>query len=163
MRKTFLPALLLAGSALAGAGLAWAEGEAAPPPMEQDGGHFHHFMHRHEPGAHIEGRLAFLKTELQIKPAQQKAWDDFSAAAHQSVKVMQDARPQRPDGEKKHDRADWTPPPVPDRLDRAEKIMNARLTALHTVAGPVKALYATLDAAQKKTADELFKGPMGFH
>jgi TPP-dependent trihydroxycyclohexane-1,2-dione (THcHDO) dehydratase len=52
---------------------------------------------------------------------------------------------------------------VPDRLDRAEKIMNARITALHTVAGPIKALYATLDTTQKKTADELFKGPMGFH
>jgi hypothetical protein len=162
MRKTFLPALLLAGSALAGAGLAWAEGETSPPAaMEQDGGHFHHFMHR--PGAHLEGRLAFLKTELQIKPAQQKAWDDFSTAAHQSVKVMQDAHPPRPDGEKKHEHGDWTPPPVPDRLDHAEKMMNARLTALHTITGPVKALYATLDTTQKKTADELFKGPMGFH
>ena len=167
MRKTFLPAVLLAACALAGVGFAVAQGEEPPGPpdhmmMAEGGpgggpGDHHFFMRHHRPGEHLEGHLAFIKTELQIKPAQQKAWDDFAAAAHQSVKIATDAMPQPPNDEKKgrRDRDDWTPPPVPERLDRAEKMLNVRLQILHTMAGPTKALYASLDDTQKKTADEI--------
>jgi hypothetical protein len=165
MRKTFVPALVLALSALAGVGFAAAQGAEERPPVMEGGpmqGHWG-FMHHHQPGAHLEGRLAYLKTELQIKPGQEKAWADFAAAAHQSVKIVQDARAGMHEGkgDKPDRKGDWTPPPVPARFDRAEKMLTTRLDALRAIEGPAKTLYAALDDTQKKTADEIFMGPMG--
>lgn len=40
---------------------------------------------------HIDGRLAFLRTELKITDAQQKAWDDFAAAMRSAAKNLQSA------------------------------------------------------------------------
>lgn len=158
MRKTFLPALLLAGSALAGAGIAATAapaGDAGPPPAMMDGPGRHVMRHHHfEPTRHLEGRLAFLKAELEIKASQESLWSDFAAASRKSAKIIEDARPDDGEG-KKRDMA------VPDRLDRAEKRLNARIDALETIKGPATKLYNSLDATQKQMADELMTRPMG--
>src|SRR5262249_11760055 len=121
----------------------------------------HHGMHRgfmrrdFDPTAHLEGRLAFLKTELQIKPAQESAWSDFASAARKSASILAQARPTQPEDRQ-------GPPAMPERLDRAEQRMTAHREALKTVKAPAKKLYDGLDETQKKTADELaFAGPMG--
>ena len=166
MRKNLLPALVLVGSALAGAGLV---AVAAPPPKPMDppagmmgppgadGPGYHRMMTmRHRSlSAHLDGRLAYLKAELKIKPAQESTWSDFAAGMRKSATILEESRPRM-------DREDRTgPPPVPARFDLAEQRLTARLDALKAIKGPAKRLYDSLDDDQKKTADELLRGPMG--
>jgi hypothetical protein len=40
---------------------------------------------------HIDGRLAFVRAELKITDAQQKAWDDFAAAMRAAANTLQTA------------------------------------------------------------------------
>jgi len=164
MRKIIVPALILGISALAGAGLVAAAPQSDSmdtPAGMTDGpggdGHGHHrFMMRHHwsPTEHLDGRLAYLKAELKIKPAQESAWSDFAAAARKSATIVEEARPEKPGGTR-------AALPVPARLDRAEERLTARLDALKALKSPTKKLYDSLDDTQKKSADELFHGPMG--
>ena len=52
------------------------------------------------------------------------------------------------------------PPTAADRTDAVVQMMTARLVSVKAIAAAEKALYAVLTDAQKKTADELFAGPM---
>jgi len=38
--------------------------------------------------AHIEGRLAFLKTELKITPEQEALWNDYTAAVKGNAETI---------------------------------------------------------------------------
>ena len=164
MRKLLVPALVLGLSGIAGAGLVAAAPQSDPqdPPGMMDGqgpggpGH-HGFMMRHHwnPAEHLDGRLAFLKAELKIKPAQEGVWSDFASAMRKSTTILAEARPEQPKDGK------FEPPPLPARLDRAEQRLQARLDALKAIKSPAKKLYDSLDDTQKKSADELFHGPMG--
>jgi hypothetical protein len=165
MRKRLVPALILAASAMAGAAIA----ATTPPPADDDrpgmaggpgedggpGGHHRHFFMRQHwnPAAHLDGRLAYIKAELKIKPAQEGAWTDFAAAFRKSATILDESRPGKP-GERQG------PMPIPARLDRAEQRLTAHLDALKTVKGPASKLYDSLDDSQKKAADELVLGPM---
>lgn len=162
MRVKLLPVLVLAGSALAGAALAGSSGPmgdpAGPGPDMGPQMMMHHGMmfHHGDPSRHLDGRLAFLKAELHVKPTQENAWSDFQAAARKAASMASAARPDKP-GQGLFEL------PVPARLDRAEQMLSAHLDALKTLKAPTKKLYDALDEEQKKTADELFMGPMGFH
>ncbi len=111
-------------------------------------------MHRFMAGEHIDGKLAFLKAELKIQPSQEKAWSAFDAAVRKSAKGLQ----------AKHDamknQKHWPELTTPERFDKMESMMSTRLEALRSVKGETSALYTALSADQKKTADELFAGPM---
>jgi len=48
-----------------------------------------------------------------------------------------------------------------DRLDQHEQLMAAQLDAVRAMNKSLKPLYAALSDDQKKTADQLFWGPMG--
>ena len=51
---------------------------------------------------------------------------------------------------------------LPDRLDQHEQLMAAaQLDAVRAMNKALKPLYAALSENQKKTADQLFWGPMG--
>ena len=50
---------------------------------------------------------------------------------------------------------------LPDRLDQHEQLMAAQLDAVRAMNKALKPLYAALNDDQKKTADQLFWGPMG--
>jgi LTXXQ motif family protein len=164
MRKNLLPALVLIGATLTGAGVVAVAAPPAPPeaPADMAGPHkdgpgHHRFMMRHHrnPGAHLDGRLAYLKAELKINPAQEGNWSDFAAAMRKSTAMLEESRP-------KMDRKDRAEPlAVPARFDLAEKRLTARLDALKTIKGPAKKLYDSLDDSQKKSADELLMGPRG--
>ena len=39
--------------------------------------------------AHMDGRLAFLRAQLKITSAQEKAWDDFANALRQAAKTRE--------------------------------------------------------------------------
>jgi hypothetical protein len=104
--------------------------------------------------SHIEGRLAYIKAELKVTDAQEALWNAYAAAARDNAKTMI-ARCSTVMG--KHD----SQVSLPDRLDQNEQLMAAQLDAMRVMDKALKPLYAALSDGQKKTADQLFWGPMG--
>lgn len=102
---------------------------------------------------HVEGRLAFIKTELKITDAQLPLWNAVADAIRADAKVMGDM----PGGMIGSMQAAT----LPDKLVTREKMLTAHLEALHRFRATVEPLYAALSDDQKKTADELLLGPMG--
>ena len=105
-------------------------------------------------GGHIEGRLAYIKAELKVTDAQEALWNAYAAAARDNAKIMV-AHCTTMMG--KHD----SQVSLPDRLDQHEQLMAAHLEAVRALDKTLKPLYAALSDSQKKTADQLFWGPMG--
>lgn len=118
-----------------------------------------------DPAQHIEGRLAFLRTELKITEAQMPQWKAFADALRANAKRMGDlmstmmssARmgPGMMSGQA------GTATNLPERLDRAEQHIATHLEILRAMKGPTTQLYAALSDEQKRTADQLIRGPMG--
>ena len=102
---------------------------------------------------HVEGRLAFLKTELKITDAQLPLWNAVADAIRASAKSMGDIAVGMMGGSQTAT--------LPDKLAMREKMMAAHLEALQKFKAAVDPLYAALSEEQKKTADELLIGPMG--
>lgn len=102
---------------------------------------------------HIEGRLAFLKTELKIADAQSGAWEAFANAVRENAKAMKAVHPAASDAAATN---------LPDRIERHEKALAAHLEALRRLKSAIGPLYTALTDEQKKLADELMIGPMGF-
>ena len=103
---------------------------------------------------HVEGRIAFLKTELKITDAQQPLWNAVGDAMRASAKDMAAMMPMmqsmiQPSGT------------LPEKLAGREKVMTAHLAALRKLKSAIDPLYAALSDEQKKTADQLMVGPMG--
>lgn len=106
------------------------------------------------PGAeHIEGRLAFLKTELKITEGQTAEWNAFADTVRANAKAMAETHQQV--------MSQGAPKTLPDRLVLEQKAMTAHLDALKKSAAALDELYGSLDADQKKTADAIIIGPMG--
>ena len=101
----------------------------------------------------VEGRLAFLKTELKITDAQLPLWNAVADAIRTNTKVMGDMSGSMMGGSQTAT--------LPDKLAMREKMMTAHLEALRRFKSAVEPLYAALSDEQKKTADELLMGPMG--
>jgi LTXXQ motif family protein len=106
----------------------------------------------------IDGRLAFLKTELKITDAQSAAWDDLAvtirttAEAHNTV--MRSMFEQLHDG-------DYFKMPLPERLGQHESNMESQLKQIKALRASVDTLYAVLEDDQKKVADEIVLPTMG--
>jgi len=91
---------------------------------------------------HLEG----LKADLKITEAQTKAWDEYAAAVKAATKTMIEQRRAMRD---KMDTATF-----PQRLDLHEAMLVSHLEQLRKTKAAANALYAVLDATQKKIADE---------
>ena len=106
----------------------------------------------------IDGRLAFLKTELKITEAQTAAWDAFAETVHATSEahnvLMQAMMEQMRDG-------DYFKMSLPDRLEFQQTQMEARLEQIKDMKGATDELYAVLDDDQKKAADETVLPMMG--
>ena len=102
---------------------------------------------------HVEGRLAFLKTELKITDAQLPLWNPVADAMRANAKTMGDMAGGMMGGSQTAT--------LPDKLAMREKMMAAHLEALRKFKAAVDPLYAALSEEQKKSADELLIGPMG--
>jgi hypothetical protein len=102
---------------------------------------------------HVEGRLAFLKTELKITDAQLPLWNavaDAIRANTKSVSAMMAGGMM----------AGSETATLPGKLALREKMMTAHLHGLRRFKAAVDPLYAALSPEQKKTADQLLMGPM---
>lgn len=102
---------------------------------------------------HIEGRIAFLHTELGITDAQQPQWNAFADALRRQADAMQGMQARMMQG--------GTPTNWPDRLSRHEQMLSARLDAIKAIEAPARALYGVLSPDQKSRADDLMSGAMG--
>ena len=116
-------------------------------------------------GQHVEGRLAFLKAELKITPAQEPLWSTFAdtlrANAQKIAGMMPCCGGVGGGGMKQRGAMMGTVPSFPERLDWQEKVLAARLDALRAMKGALTPLYAAFGDEQKRTADQLMHGPMG--
>src|SRR5262249_17994897 len=102
---------------------------------------------------HVEGRLAFLKTELKITEAQLPLWNAVADAIQANAKIMS--------GMSEGMMGSAQAATLPDKLALREKMMTAHLEALRKFKAAVDPLYAAFSDEQKKAADELLIGPMG--
>ena len=105
------------------------------------------------PFEHVEGRLAFLRTELKVTPQQEAQWNAFADAFRAVAKSAKDAMQQMMGGER--------PSSAAQRLERYERMLSFRLDAVRTVRAAFDPLYAALSDEQKKVADDLVSNPMG--
>ena len=140
----------------------------------------HGMMPMMDPSQHIEGRLAFLKTELKITDAQAPQWAAYADAVRANAKRMgqlmdemmssgmmnygtmmgsQGMMMQGQPGTMMQGQTGAVMS-VPDRLNWAERHMAAHMEMLQAIKGPAEDLYAVLSADQKSQADQLM-GPMG--
>jgi hypothetical protein len=103
---------------------------------------------------HVEGRLAFLKTELKITDAQLPLWNAFAEAARGNAKAIEDVMQGGIVGSSQS-------AALPAKLALREKMMTAHLEALRKLKTAVDPLYAALSNEQRKTADTLVLSPMG--
>jgi hypothetical protein len=108
---------------------------------------------------HVEGRLAFLKTEIKITSAQLPLWNAVADAIRANAKTMSGMMPggMMSGGMM----GNWETGTLPDKLTLREKMMTAHLDALRKFKAAADPLYAALSPEQKKTADQLLMGPMG--
>ena len=102
---------------------------------------------------HVEGRLAFLKTELKITDAQLPLWNGVADAIRANAKSVSEMS-----GPMMGSMHTGT---LPEKLAAREKMMTAHLEALRKFKAAVDPLYGALSDEQKKTADELLIGPIG--
>jgi hypothetical protein len=108
---------------------------------------------------HVEGTLAFLKTELKVTPRQTQAWEAFAgvyrdiAASHTPMMGEDMMGGGMKGGDRKAGGA--MAKPFPERMAMHTQMMERHLDAAKKFQAAVQPLYAALDTQQKKTADEL--------
>ncbi|MBX3584587.1 MULTISPECIES: Spy/CpxP family protein refolding chaperone [Hyphomicrobiales] len=98
---------------------------------------------------HVEGRIAFLRTELKVTDAQQPLWEAVAAALRENARGSTGMMQQEQDAQG-----------LPNSLERREKLLSARLDAVRQLRAAVEPFYASLDEVQKAAADNLLM-PMG--
>ncbi|WP_377808125.1 Spy/CpxP family protein refolding chaperone [Azospirillum sp. A29] len=155
-------ALLTSALLVAGLGVAvpvFAQGGPQPGGPGPAGGPDRHFARMCEDQeARLAGKLAYAEKKLNITEQQRAAWTKFADAARSSLKPTQDLCVKFKD----------TPPPaaLPQRLERAEQMMQAHLQQVQTVRPALTDLYAQLTPDQQKQADRMLNpgpGGMGGH
>jgi hypothetical protein len=104
---------------------------------------------------HVEGRLAYLKAELKITPAQEALWATFASVARDNAQTMA-ARCNTMMGQ-----SGTAALSLPERLDLHEQLMAAHLDAMRASDKALKPLYAAFDDAQKRAADQMLGAHMG--
>jgi hypothetical protein len=107
---------------------------------------------------HVEGRIAFLRTELKVTDAQQPLWNALAEAIRANAgaadEMMTAMRGGMPMGA-----SDST---APQRMEAQEKALSARLESVRRLKAALEPFYAAIDASQKERADRLLvPAPMG--
>lgn len=100
----------------------------------------------------MERHQARLKRELQLTPAQEGAWADYTAA----MKL--------PANFQRVDRAELAALTTPERIDRMRALRAARSAEMDKRADATKSFYAALTAQQKQVFDaQAWRGGRGGH
>ena len=108
---------------------------------------------RGDPAAAVEGRLAYMKTELKITKAQEGAWKKYSDEARKQAESMQATRTAMQGAATAN---------TADRMELHNKLMKSRLEQSEKMTAAFKELYAALTPEQKALADQHPGGGIGF-
>jgi hypothetical protein len=102
----------------------------------------------------VEGRIAFLRTELKITDAQTNAFNTFTDALRANARRLGELRPSMMMGQPQA-------PTLADRLDLQERWLTARLEGTRALKSAFVILSGVLSDEQKQTANELLAPHMG--
>jgi protein CpxP len=152
MKKIYAVAAgVVAGVALAVAAVTHAQPFGGMGPGFAHGmGPGHGPMGNVDPSTMADTRLADLKAQLTITPAQESAWQAFADAAKQQASGMQGLRAQMQAGSAT----------APERMAQRASAMQQRAAGMTTMTKAFDALYGVLTPEQKTIADQHF-GTMG--
>ncbi|MDQ0304893.1 Spy/CpxP family protein refolding chaperone [Ancylobacter polymorphus] len=103
--------------------------------------------------ARIQGRIAFLRTEIGITTTQQPLWDAFADALRANARSMAGMMSAMQDQMMSGQAA--SAPTLPQRIEAYERMLAGRLEALRKMKAALDPLYAALDDAQRRAADQL--------
>jgi LTXXQ motif family protein len=106
----------------------------------------------------VEGRIAFLRTELKITDAQAGVWNAFADVLRANAKKLAEVRASTMP---KPDDAQPQASTMAERLDKQEQWLLARLDGTRTMKAAFAKLNETLSDDQKKAADDLLAPHMG--
>jgi len=106
---------------------------------------------------HVEGRIAFLRAEIEITEAQAGAWNAFADALRTNAKKIGEMRGAMMPPSAVGSLQAATPM---QRLGLEERWLSARLEGVRAIKAAFEALYAALSVEQQKTADELLVSPI---
>ena len=106
----------------------------------------------------VEGRIAFLRTELKIGEPQVSAWNAFADALRTNAKKLGEVRTSMMPRSGTGQQQVLT---MTERLDLQERWLLARLEGTRTIKSAFSKLYETLSDDQKKAANELLAPHMG--
>ena len=102
-------------------------------------------------GAHLEGRIAFLRAELGITEAQTRQWEAFAQALRDSTAKSKQAQTAAPQA---------AAATFLQRAEFQEQWLGARLEGLKEIKTAFTGLQAVLSEDQKKSAETLFTQPI---
>lgn len=100
----------------------------------------------------VEGRIAFLRAELQITEAQNGLWEAYAGVLRDNAKRLKSMGGMMPD---------MKGPALLSQLEAQEKTLTARLEGVKAMKAALMPLYEALSEDQRKTADELLAPHMG--
>ncbi len=104
-------------------------------------------------GAMAEGRLAFLKSELQITDAQEAVWQGYADTVKARVTTMQGMRETMMETMQSGN--------AMQRMDARTSGMEAMLESMKAIKPATEKLYGALNAEQKTAADQLIGSDCG--
>ena len=97
----------------------------------------------------IEGRIAFLQAELRITQTQWPQWNEFAVALRANAKRMRHVQ------ELSQTQSAGEGSAIVGWLDQRERMLSNHLDGVRDLKASYARLYSTMDAEQKKAADEL--------
>jgi len=157
---------MVAGLGIAGTA-AIAQQQAAAPAQDgkADGKSWHHDHHGMLPSQRAEARLAYIKTALQITPAQTGQWNAFADVVRKQAKAR-DAKAEEMRAKFEQHKDGDARPDLVERLEFRQKMLNAAAANTGEMLTALKPLYASFSDSQKQTAAEVLnhhEGHGGWH
>jgi hypothetical protein len=149
--RTIIAAAMVAGLGVAGTA-AIAQQQAAARDKDGKGWEHTHML----PSQRAEARLAYIKTALQITPAQTAQWNAFADVVRKQAKErdakvaeMRAKWEQRKEGDAR--------PDLMERLELRQKMLSTAATNTGELLTALKPLYASFSDSQKEIASEVLR------
>ena len=154
IRTPFLAAALLASVAAVGLSPARAQNTPMPAASEAVQNPMHHHA-RMMPSQLVDGRIAFLKAELKITPAQETQWQQVATAMQQNATALDQVIG---NGRQQSGSMDAI-----QRLSLREQFAKVRADNDTRLLTAFKPLYASLSPEQQQMANTLVGAHHGWH
>ena len=147
LKTPLLAAVLFTGVAAIGLTPALAQTVPAPADAGAAGAAHHHAGARMMPGQFVDGRIAFLKAQLKITPAQEGQWQKVEAAMRENAKALDQtvASARQKSGDRN----------AVERLEMREQFIKIRAENTGRFLAAFKPLYGSLSPEQQQMADQL--------